>query len=282
MMMMMMIKLSFFSFALLLCIASSNAQNQGVGFGYGGTNGPNKWGALSPYYSKCSAGKLQSPIDIPKKQTFYSRRLGSLVRDYHPANATLVNHIFNIAMFFGKGAGDMVLNGKNYTLKQMHWHTPSEHLINGVQYAAELQMVHQAQDGDFAVVATLFKLGDEEPFLTKMKERLERLREDKCGGNTTGQVEVGEVDTKHIERKTRKYFRYIGSLTTPPCSQNVSWTILGKVRSLSEEQMQLLKAPLDISYKNNSRPVQPLNGRKVEMFHELADKTDDDNNEVRN
>ncbi|XP_010527573.1 PREDICTED: alpha carbonic anhydrase 1, chloroplastic-like [Tarenaya hassleriana] len=265
-----MINLPFFSIPLLLCIASANAQNQGVGFGYEGRNGPTRWGSLDPHYTKCSAGKLQSPIDIHKKHALYNRRLGSLLNRYHPANATLLNHVCNVAMFFGGGAGDMVLNGKNYTLHQMHWHTPSEHLIDGIQYAAELHMVHQAQDGDFAVVATLFKLGHEDPFLAKIKEKLERLIEDKRGGNTTAQVEVGEVETKHIEHKTGNYFRYVGSLTTPPCSETVSWTILSQVRSISKEQVELLEAPLDIEYKNNSRPIQSLNGRKVEMFHKLS------------
>ncbi|ESQ45230.1 hypothetical protein EUTSA_v10010611mg [Eutrema salsugineum] len=261
------IKFCFFAMA-ILCVAPANAQTQGVVFGYGGKNGPNRWGHLNPHYTKCSVGKLQSPIDIQRRQTFYNRSLESLHRDYHTTNATLVNHVCNVAMFFGEGAGDVVIDNKNYSLMQMHWHTPSEHHLHGVQYAAELHMVHQAKDGSYAVVASLFKIGSEEPFLSQ--DKLVKLKEERRKGNQTAQVEVGKIDTRHIERKTRKYFRYVGSLTTPPCSENVSWTILGKVRSMSKEQVELLRSPLDTSYKNNSRPCQPLNGRRVEMFHELA------------
>ncbi|CAN8279016.1 unnamed protein product [Cochlearia groenlandica] len=253
----------------LLCIATTNAQTQ-VGFGYFGKNGPKQWGHLNPHFTKCSAGKIQSPIDIQRRQTFYNRGLESLQRDYYTANATLVNHVCNVAMIFGEEAGYVVVDNKNYTLVQMHWHTPSEHHLHGVKYAAELHMVHQAKDGSFVVVASLFKIGSEEPFLAQMKEKLVKLKEERSKGNRTAQVEVGEINTKHIERKTRKYFRYVGSLTTPPCSENVSWTILGKVRSMSKEQVELLESPLNISYKHNSRPCQPLNGRRVEMFYEMA------------
>uniref|UniRef100_A0A1J3GVM6 Carbonic anhydrase n=1 Tax=Noccaea caerulescens TaxID=107243 RepID=A0A1J3GVM6_NOCCA len=267
--MMMIIKLCFFAMALLY-ITPANAQTQGVLFGYRGKNGPNQWGHLNPHFTQCAVGKLQSPIDIQRRQTFYNRRLESLHRDYYPTNATLVNHVCNVAMFFGEGAGDVVIDNKNYTLQQMHWHTPSEHHLHGVQYAAELHMVHQAKDGSFAVVASLFKIGTEEPFLAQMKEKLVELKKERFKGNQTAQVEVGKINTRHIEGKTRKYFRYVGSLTTPPCSENVSWTILGKVRSMSKDQVELLRSPLDISYKNNSRPCQPLNGRRVEVFRELA------------
>ncbi|KAL1199917.1 Alpha carbonic anhydrase 1 [Cardamine amara subsp. amara] len=273
---MMMIKLCFLAMA-LLCVGPANAQTQGVVFGYGGKNGPNQWAHLNPHFTKCAAGKLQSPIDIQRRQIFYNQRLESLHRDYHTTNATLVNHVCNVAMIFSEEAGDVMIENKNYTLVQMHWHTPSEHHLHGVRYAAELHMVHQAKDGSFAVVASLFKIGTEEPFLAQMKDKLVKLKEERSKGNQTAQVEVGKIDTRHIERKTRKYFRYIGSLTTPPCSENVSWTILGKARSMSMEQVELLRSPLDTSYKNNSRPCQPLNGRRVEMFHELANKYESGN-----
>ncbi|KAJ0255254.1 Alpha carbonic anhydrase 1 [Hirschfeldia incana] len=270
--MMIIIKLCFFAMT-VLSIAPANALTQGVGFGYGGKNGPYRWGYLNPNYTKCAVGKLQSPIDIQRRQTFLNSGLKPLHRDYYTTNATLVNHVCNVAMMFGEGAGDVVIDNKNYTLKQMHWHTPSEHQLHGVQYAAELHMVHQAKDGSLAVVASLFKIGREEPFLSQMKDKLMKLKEERLKGNQTAQVEVGKINTRHIERKTRKYFRYVGSLTTPPCSENVSWTILGKVRSMSKEQIEVLRSPLDISYKRNARPCQPLNGRRVEMFHELVSKT---------
>jgi len=79
-------------------------------------------------------------------------------------------------------------------------------------------------------------------------------------------VDLGTFSVKQIKRLSRTYYRYNGSLTTPPCKENVIWNILGKVRSLSLKQLELLKAPLTPDFQNNSRPLQPLNARKIEMY----------------
>ncbi|CAK9323042.1 unnamed protein product [Citrullus colocynthis] len=243
---------------------------QSAAFTYEGSHGPENWGSLNPNYATCSNGKSQSPIDIVKDSAVFSNHLQTIVRRYHVANATLVNNGFNIGLLFGENSGGVAtIDGKNYTLKQLHWHSPSEHRLDGEQFAAELHLLHQADDGSLAVVGILLRIGEPEPLLAKIHDKLVELANEKCGSNEEVHLALGDLDTKHLKKKTRKYFRYIGSLTTPPCTENVLWSILGKVRTISQEQVEALKAPLDPVYKNNARPAQPLNGRKIEIYDEL-------------
>ncbi|KAK1300802.1 Bifunctional monodehydroascorbate reductase and carbonic anhydrase nectarin-3 [Acorus calamus] len=159
------------------------------------------------HYYACSSGKLQSPINIIKDNAIWNPKLEPLTRYYNSANGTLVDSGFNIQLRYDDSVGGLIIGGKNYTLKQMHWHTPSEHTIDGIRYPVELHLVHMSKDGDIAVVAILYNLGDPDPFLDQ-------------------------------------------------------------VRELSMDQLVELKAPLELAYKNNSRPTQPLNGRHVYLFDE--------------
>ncbi|KAF6171928.1 hypothetical protein GIB67_011825 [Kingdonia uniflora] len=244
----------------------SLAEGHGVKFSYKGVRGPENWGSLSPSFSMCSHGKSQSPINIVTKEAAYNAKLENLARDYCSSNATLINNGFNIGLLYHDGVGTAFIDGKNYSLKQTHWHSPSEHTINGVRYPVELHLVHVADDGSVSVVAILYKFGEPDPFLSQIKDNLDQLAKEVCAGHEEAHIPVKLVRTKSLKRNTMKYFRYVGSITIPPCFENVVWNILGKVREISEEQLIALRAPLDVMYRNNSRPLQPLNGRQVHMF----------------
>lgn len=133
----------------------------------------------------------------------------------------------------------------------------------------------------------------------QFQSSLAELAKEVCAGNEEAHIPLGELDNKLLRKSTRKYYRYIGSLTTPPCTENVTWNILGKViytcitsiytdedtyredflryhinmqvRDISREQVEALRAPLDDAYKKNSRPVQSLNGRSIELYSEESD-----------
>ncbi|CAK9179167.1 unnamed protein product [Ilex paraguariensis] len=248
---------------------TTNRPGEAFQFSYSGATGPNKWGNLNPKFTECSHGKLQSPIDIVKKKAVLNKKLKPLTRRYYPANVTLVDNGFNVQVRYGENAGVLIVDGNNYTLKQMHWHSPSEHCINGVQHDAELHLVHMADDGNFSVVAILYRLGHADPIVAQIQKKLDELEKEVRAGKEEAHIALGTVNTKKLRRRTRKYYRYVGSLTTPPCSQNVIWHILGKVRSISKEQVKALKAPLKSTCKNNSRPVQALNGRQIELYDEI-------------
>uniref|UniRef100_A0A803QJQ7 Carbonic anhydrase n=1 Tax=Cannabis sativa TaxID=3483 RepID=A0A803QJQ7_CANSA len=258
---------------LLILGASSSpiiTENKGAGFGYMGNHGPREWGKLSPEYSECAKGKLQSPLNILKNQVVRSKVFKPLIRNYVPVNATLLNNQFNVGIKYEGDAGSMEVNGKNYSLKQMHWHSPSEHRLNGVRYPVELHLVHQAEDHSLSVIAILFNYSTPDPLLLKIKEKMKELSKEVFAGDEEAHVPLGTLDLKLLKKNTRKYYRYVGSLTTPPCYENVTWTVLGKVRSISHEQVAAIKAPLKSDCKNNARPCQPLNGRTVELYEDLG------------
>ncbi|KAH9674577.1 Carbonic anhydrase [Citrus sinensis] len=254
----------------LLFNAASAMVEQGIAevrFSYVADNGPENWGKLSPNFNTCSTGKHQSPVDIMQNKTAQRQELGPLSKEYYSVNATLMNSGYSIGVHYEGKAGELNINGKKYVYKQMHWHTPSEHTINGERFAAELHLVHQTEEKDVAVVAILYKYGDPNPVVTKLMPYLPQLTRESCTSNPkTSDVDVGMMDRDYSRQPLQGYYRYHGSLTTPPCSENVVWTVLARVRSISEEQVTALRAPLCKDCKFNSRPVQPLNDRKVELF----------------
>uniref|UniRef100_A0A7N0SYZ7 Carbonic anhydrase n=1 Tax=Kalanchoe fedtschenkoi TaxID=63787 RepID=A0A7N0SYZ7_KALFE len=269
--------------ALLACFATvANSHEEpkvaaGIDFSYLGSSGPEKWGSMNSKYALCANGKTQSPINIVTDDVVKNKKLKSLVRDYQSTNATLINNGYNLGMKFNPDVGTLKVDGKEYSLIQMHWHTPSEHQIDGEEFPAEIHLVHmEPEHGTLAVVGILFKYGSSDPVLNKLKDELEELAKEKCQEDEEARIPVDKVNIKYLRKTNKKFYRYIGSLTTPPCSESVVWNILTKVKTISKEQVELLQAPLDSSYKKNCRPVQPLNGRKVEVYQKGDDDDDED------
>ncbi|KMT06783.1 hypothetical protein BVRB_7g159420 [Beta vulgaris subsp. vulgaris] len=221
---------------------------------------------MHPNYAACSKGKRQSPININTNDVVANKTMKPLSRKYHIYNATLCTDGYDTEVAFN-GRGELIIDGRTYKLKQMHWHTPSEHRLNGVQYPAELHQVHATDDGNRAVVAILFEYGKPDPVLTMLKPQLNELAKEPCQGGLERQVAIPWFGSSFLKKRPRKYYRYPGSLTTPPCDENVIWSVLTKVESITKDQIEALKAPLCEANKiKNARPTQPLNGRKVQKY----------------
>ncbi|GFS30906.1 alpha carbonic anhydrase 7 [Actinidia rufa] len=223
--------------------------------------GPSRWGEIHPEWIMCTNGTMQSPIDMLNERVQEVTYLGKLRRDYKPSKATLVNRGHDMSLKWAGGAGHIELNGTQYVLKQCHWHTPSEHTINGERFDLECHMVHESKSKRIAVIGIMYKIGRPDSFLSEISEHLAVIVDSKEEKRF-----IGIVDPKQIKIGSRKYYRYIGSLTVPPCSQNVVWTIVRKVRTVSEEQVKLLRDAIHDEHKTNARPIQPINRRPVKLY----------------
>ncbi|KAI7755135.1 hypothetical protein M8C21_026005, partial [Ambrosia artemisiifolia] len=229
----------------------------------GSPSGPKKWGTLSAECKSCSDGESQSPVNIEVKKA--KDQPNDLKRSYKEAPAKLVNRGYTIMVEWQADAGGIEVNGSTYKLVQCHWHTPAEHTIDGerqlIRYDAEIHFVHSNDKDQKAVIGVLYTIGEPDPFIQNLSES--KFKEIGTNGN-----DLGKVSASSSTSGSKKYYRYRGSLTTPPCSEGVTWTIAETIKSISKDQIELLKGPLDPEFKENARPVQELTGRTVTQFED--------------
>nr|AFK47340.1 unknown [Medicago truncatula] len=265
--------INLFSLVILLLILCSSsflvsASDSGGGNEYnykkGDSKGPENWGNLKPEWKLCGNGKLQSPIDILNKRVQELPQLGKLEKDYKLGPAFLKNR-FNDVMLQWKGyAGKLNLNGTYYKLIQCHWHTPSEHTLNGSKFDMEQHCVHQNSKDEIAVIGIWYKIGRPDPLLSKLLNHIKSIRDK--------EIDVGIINPADIFKfGGTKYYRHIGSLTSPPCTEDVIWTVLKKVKTVSVEQLKALKA-VNHGFEENARPTQDLDGRKVWFYNPRKEK----------
>ncbi len=218
-------------------------------WGYTGEHGAKQWGDMEPGFADCKLGKAQSPIDI---RGATKADLAPLGFNYAAGAAEVINNGHTIQVNLAAG-GNIRLDSGDYQLLQFHFHTPSEEKIKGKAYPLVAHLVHKNADGQLAVVAVLFKLGKENAALKDVFAALPAKEGDKIA------LAAG-INTADLLPADRAYYKFIGSLTTPPCSEGVRWQVLKQPVELSKAQLRAFQA----LYKMNARPVQPLNGRKIE------------------
>ena len=220
-------------------------------FGYIGNVAPAHWGELNPKFKMCSEGKQQSPINIiPTKKG----NLSPLDISYKTASKSIINNGHSIQVNIEDGSV-LKLDGKDFKLKQFHFHVPSENNINGNKFPLEAHFVNVADDGQIAVIGVMFKYGKENPTLAKIWNELPSLKEGEAK-----EFKLGSEDINKLLPKEREYYKFMGSLTTPPCSQNVKWQIFKTPLEVSKEQID--KFFSQFSFPNN-RPIQPTNDRDI-------------------
>ncbi|CAB4274930.1 unnamed protein product [Prunus armeniaca] len=207
----------------------------------GSKKGPEHWGELKKEWNTCKDGKSQSPIDLRDGiATKVNSSLEHFKVSYKPAEAKIENEGPVIAIVWEGDAGSISINGTDYILRQCHWHSPSEHSINGKRYDLELHMVHRAQNNNVAVVGFLYKIGEPNPFLSEVTKEIASMTD------VEKDVQLGVIDPRKMKEAqtgllVSKFYRYMGSFTTPPCTEGVTWTINEQVLSVSKSQVTLLQ-----------------------------------------
>jgi len=207
-------------------------------------HGPANWGEFG---ETCQLGKAQSPINILTKQTSTIEKSSVIaLNESVKSSASVIDNGHAIQVNVENG-GMITVDGVDYKLAQFHFHGKSEEQIDGKQYDLVAHMVHKSAFGNLLVVAVLFEEG-------KTANKMVQTVLDSVGKST----QMNPADL--LPKNSNSYFHFMGSLTTPPCSENVKWYVMKEIQSASKEQIVALRK----FYDHNYRPVQPLNGRIVE------------------
>ena len=217
-------------------------------WGYEGDRGPAHWGSLDKAFSACTYGTEQSPINLVAGAP---ADYPAVEFDYGPRSGTVMNNGHTIQVNVDRGSG-IVLDGTRYELLQFHFHRGSEHTVGGVQLPMEMHLVHRSGGGALAVVGVLLGEGAANDTLAPIWERLPR--------QANWAVALPEaLEVAALLPAPRTAWRYRGSLTTPPCTEGVSWIVMTEPVTLSAAQI----AAFGAIYPRNFRPVQPRNRRTL-------------------
>jgi len=227
------------------------ADAEGPHWSYSGDTGPERWGSLSPEYAACSQGKEQSPVNISDAQ---HAKLPAIEFNYQSSALAVINNGHTIQVNYAPGSS-ITLDGKTYNLVQFHFHHVSETTIKGKHSPLEGHLVHKSADGKLVVVAVMFDEGAANPAIKTVWSHVPK----KVGSeNKPAGV---QVSASQLLPTDRNHYTFPGSLTTPPCTEGVTWLVMAHKMTASKEQIEAF-AKL---YPNNYRPVQPLNGRTIMM-----------------
>jgi carbonic anhydrase len=217
---------------------------------YEGEGGPEHWGDLDPEFVLCGTGESQSPVDIVRADAI-PQELPNIAFNYQPTEVKIINNGHAIQVNYDPGSY-IEVDGVRYDLLQFHFHAPSEHTFDGKLLAMEMHLVHKSADGKLAVVGVMIEEGAENAAYQPVWDNLPAEE----GPEQATGLQVNAADLLPAEKMT---YRYSGSLTTPPCSEGVSWFVMTNPVALSAKQITAFES----IYKGNNRPVLPLHGREI-------------------
>lgn len=229
---------------LSLLIIFTGCSGHKTHWSYDGGEGPSHWASISEKYRQCGIGHKQSPINLSLKDS--TTKEHQLKFYYHPTPAIIINNGHTIE-FDMEEDNVLVTDNKRYVLKQFHFHSPSEHTLNGKHFPSELHLVHQSKDGHLAVVGVLIEVGapdkQDHNLVDHIFDKVPKKKE---------KIQTEELHLEALVEKSTAHFYYQGSLTTPPCSEEVKWIVLDRHLFMSKEQL----SHFTDFYDHNNRPIQ--------------------------
>lgn len=241
--------LSVLFIAMTLC-CPVQVRAQGEHWSYSGHHGPASWAEVDQEFATCKLGKIQSPIDIRGAK---AADLPTIQFDYKPSPLKVIDNGHTIQVNYAPGSW-IDVGGARYELVQFHFHKPSEEKIAGKSHAMVAHLVHKNAEGKLAVVAVLLDKGGANPMIATIWKNLPKKKDRETSVEAT-------VDASALLPSSKGYYTFEGSLTTPPCSEDVRWFVLKTpVRIADSEILKFGKL-----YPMNARPTQPLHGRTIEM-----------------
>ena len=215
---------------------------------YDGAHGPSEWARLAPENATCASGQRQSPIDITDG---IKVELDAVQFDYRPSGFRVVDNGHTVQVNVTPGNTIEVL-GRRYELVQFHFHRPSEERIDGKPFDMVAHLLHKSADGKLAMVAVLLERGSAQPVVQAVWNNLPLEKDDEVAAK-------GQIDLTELLPSDRRYFTYMGSLSTPPCKEGVLWMVMKTPVAISPEQLAIFAR----LYPMNARPIQPLHGRII-------------------
>lgn len=215
---------------------------------YHGTVGPQAWGSLKPEFALCTNGQRQSPIDL---QGGLAVDLEPVRFNYQASRFAVVDNGHTVQVNVAPGNG-IELGGKRYELQQFHFQRPAEHRIDGRSFEMSLHLVHKDAQGRLAVVALLLDRGPAQPVVQQVWNNLPLDKHAELPARVS-------LDLNELLPADRRYYTYMGSLTTPPCSEGVQWVVMRHPVTVAPEQIELFAR----IYPMNARPVQAVAGRRI-------------------
>ena len=215
---------------------------------YQGDGGPQAWAQLNSEFATCSSGKRQSPIDI---RDGIKVQLDAVQFDYRPSAVRVVDNGHTVQV--NVGAGNFIeVTGRRFELLQFHFHRPSEERIDGRLFDMVVHLVHTDVGGRLAVVAVLLDRGSAQPLVQAVWNNLPLEKGDEV-------VARLPMDLNELLPTDRSYYTYMGSMTTPPCSEGVLWMVMKNPVPVSAEQIAIFAR----LYPMNARPIQSASGRLI-------------------
>jgi carbonic anhydrase len=221
-----------------------------IHWGYEGEGGPAYWGSLKPEYATCGSGLYQSPIDI---NNTIKASLDKLAFSYKETPLKIINNGHSIQVNYEPGS-TFTVDGQTYELLQFHFHAPSEHTVKGQFYDMEMHLVHKNSKNELAVVGVMLKKGTPNNIIQVLWDNIP------SEVNKENAVTGISVNAAGLLPSNTGYYHYFGSLTTPPCSEGVNWSVLKTPIEVSEEQIAKFRSVMGV---DNNRPVLPVNKRFI-------------------